>query len=107
MLCAVVGQDGSSPLIPLVEFGSPPRTQQDRLQIIEMMLWNASFCESGDHTLAAATHAIQQVTKAEADEYFVFVLSDANLGGYGQSARTTSSLASSPTPAPKESAPSM
>lgn len=48
-----------------------------------MMYWNASFCSSGDNTLAAMQHAIQEVTKEEGDEYFVFVLSDANLGRYG------------------------
>jgi hypothetical protein len=53
------------------------------MAIIEAMMWNASFCESGDHTLAAAAHAITEVRKAEGDDYFVFVLSDANLGGYG------------------------
>jgi hypothetical protein len=48
-----------------------------------MILWNAAFCESGDHTLAAAAHAISDVVKVEADDYLVFVLSDANLGAYG------------------------
>ena len=80
---SLVGQDGGSPLIPLISFGSPPTTQKARMEIVEQMIWNASFCESGDHTLAAAAHAIAEVVKAEADDYFVFVLSDANLGGYG------------------------
>lgn len=80
---SIVGHDGSSPLIPLVEFGRPPRTQAERLAIIEMMLWNASFCESGDHTLPAAANAITEVAKHDADDWFCFLVSDANLGGYG------------------------
>lgn len=89
---SIVGHDGSSPLIPLVEFGQPPRTQADRLAIIEMMIFNASFCESGDHTLAAAQHAISELVKQDADDYFCFILSDANLGAYGVSAESLSSV---------------
>ena len=43
--------------------------------------WNASFCGSGDHTLAAAVHAIHEVTQEEGDDYFVFVLSVSKLRG--------------------------
>ncbi len=30
-----------------------------------MMYWNATFCTSGDHTLAAAHHAIRDVLAEE------------------------------------------
>ena len=59
------GHDGESPVIPFVEFGKPPITQKERLAVLEMMYWNAMFCASGDHTLAAAHHAIKEVVKEE------------------------------------------
>lgn len=80
---SIIGQDGESPLIPFVNFGNPPKTAEGRLKVIDMMYWNAMFCLSGDHTLAAAHLAIEEVVKEEADDYFVFVLSDANLRSYG------------------------
>lgn len=85
---SIVGHDGESPLIPFVEFGKPPRDQKERLGVIEMMFWNASFCMSGDNTLAATELAIKEVIREEADDYFVFVLSDANFDAYGISAAT-------------------
>ncbi|KAL8189740.1 UNVERIFIED_CONTAM: hypothetical protein K2H54_005750 [Gekko kuhli] len=44
---------------------------------------HAQFCMSGDHTLEGTEHAIREIAKEEADEYFVIVLSDANLERYG------------------------
>ena len=38
---------------------------------------------SGDHTEAGLTHAITDVLSDPADDYFVFLLSDANLADYG------------------------
>ena len=40
---------------------------------------HAQFCMSGDHTLEGTEHAIKEIAKEEADEYFVIVLSDATL----------------------------
>lgn len=37
---------------------------------------------SGDNTLSATSHAIKEVAEHEADDYFVFVVSDANTGRY-------------------------
>lgn len=82
---SIVGHDGESPLIPFVNFGKPPTKQQERLEVIEKMFWNAMFCASGDHTLAAAEHAVKEVMKQDADDYYVFLLSDANLASYGVS----------------------
>jgi len=89
---SIVGQDGESAAIPFVDWGKPPKTKKDRLKIIEMMYWNASFCTSGDHTLAATHHAIQEVLAEQGDDYFVFVLSDANLGFYGINDKTLASV---------------
>lgn len=44
---------------------------------------HAQFCMSGDMTVEATKHAIADITKKEADEHFVIVLSDANLDRYG------------------------
>jgi von Willebrand factor A domain-containing protein 8 len=44
---------------------------------------HSQFCISGDSTLEAAKHAIEQITKEDVDEKFVIVLSDANLERYG------------------------
>ena len=79
-----------------------------------MMYWNATFCTSGDHTLAAAHHAIRDVISEEGyyfpfqsylflfssksflilfrDDYFVFILSDANLSFYGINDKTLASV---------------
>lgn len=37
---------------------------------------------SGDHTVEAIDHAVQRVVKEDGDDYFVFVVSDANLERY-------------------------
>jgi hypothetical protein len=39
---SIVGHDGESPLIPFVQWGNPPRTQQQRLDVIEMVRF--TFC---------------------------------------------------------------
>ena len=82
---SIVGHDGESAVIPFVEFGASPTSPADRWNVIEGMMWNATTCQSGDNTLAATEHAIMEVQKEAADEYFVFVLSDANLMAYGVS----------------------
>ena len=40
-----------------------------------------------DHTFEATQHAIEQISKEEADDHFVLVLSDANFDRYGLSPR--------------------
>ena len=47
------------------------------------MIAHSQFCISGDNTLAATKHGINALAKEEADEYFVIMLSDANLDVYG------------------------
>ncbi len=43
---------------------------------------HAQFCMSGDNTLEATKFAIEDITNKDGDEYFVIVLSDANLDRY-------------------------
>lgn len=35
-----------------------------------------------DNTLGAASHSVKEIVKEEADDYFVVVLSDANISQY-------------------------
>ena len=44
---------------------------------------HSQFCMSGDTTLEATRHAINTLSKEEADERFLIVLSDANFDRYG------------------------
>lgn len=44
---------------------------------------HSQFCMSGDYTLEGTEHAIKELSREEADEHFVIVLSDANLERYG------------------------
>ena len=92
---AITGHDGDSPIIPFVTFGKPPLLPADRLRVIEMMYYSTGDCGTGDHTLSAVEHAITEVLKAEADDYFVFLLSDANLAEYGVSAGNLAAILTS------------
>lgn len=52
--------------------------------LLQALHAHAQFCISGDHTLEAAKHAVEEIAKQEdVDERFVIVLSDANLERYG------------------------
>lgn len=52
------------------------------MNVLRMMYSHSRACVSGDNSLEAARRAVREVTEAEADDYFVFLLSDANLGRY-------------------------
>jgi len=82
---SIVGHSGDGPSIPFVEVGHPPKDRGDQLRVLQRMVAHTQFCMSGDHTLEAAAHAIQEVSQSveNADESFVFLVSDANLHRYG------------------------
>ena len=88
---AVYGHDGESCAIPFVRFGKPPATRAERLDVVDAVYWNALFCATGDTTLSAAERGVREVVAEEGDDYFLFVISDANLAMYGV---TPQSLAS-------------
>ena len=46
------------------------------------MIAHSEYCANGDNTLAALSVARQSIVKEEADDYFVFLVSDANLDRY-------------------------
>lgn len=82
---AVIGHSGETAWLPLVPMGQPPGNRRERLQVIRDMIQHSAYCRSGDHTLAASIKSMHEVTAEEADDYFVFLVSDANLEGYGVS----------------------
>merc|ERR1719174_2640352 len=77
------GHSGDSPELVFVEEGAPPRTEPERLRVLREMYAHCGQCGSGDNTIASAERAIKKLAKLEADEHFVFLLSDANLELYG------------------------
>ncbi|XP_075344945.1 von Willebrand factor A domain-containing protein 8 isoform X1 [Mycteria americana] len=79
----IVGHSGDGFDITLVGSDKVPKNNKQRLEILKIMHAHAQFCMSGDHTLEGTEHAIREIAKEEADEYFVIVLSDANLERYG------------------------
>jgi hypothetical protein len=46
----------------------------------------------GDHTLSAGEHALKEIVKEEGDDYFVFLLSDANLAAYGITSKSLATI---------------
>ncbi|XP_061485897.1 von Willebrand factor A domain-containing protein 8 isoform X2 [Rhineura floridana] len=79
----ITGHSGDGFNIALVDNDQVPKNNKQRLDILKIMHAHAQFCMSGDHTLEGTEHAIRDIAKEEADEYFVIVLSDANLERYG------------------------
>ncbi|PIK51485.1 putative von Willebrand factor A domain-containing protein 8 [Apostichopus japonicus] len=79
----IVGHSGEDFDSQFIKDDKPPKNNKQRLDTIKTMQAHAQFCMSGDMTVEATKHAIADITKKEADEHFVIVLSDANLDRYG------------------------
>ncbi|XP_075055872.1 von Willebrand factor A domain-containing protein 8 isoform X1 [Mixophyes fleayi] len=79
----VSGHSGDGYSIELIRCDKIPKNNKQRLDVLKTMHAHSQFCMSGDYTLEATEHAIQEIAKEDADEYFVIVLSDANLERYG------------------------
>jgi len=84
----IVGHSGDGYAFKFTEAMSPPENEAKRLKILKTMIAHSQFCSSGDHTLEATKYAIDQISKEEADDHFVVVLSDANFDRYGISPRS-------------------
>lgn len=80
---SIVGHSGTSASVPLVAFGNPPRTKEDRSVVVQKIYDHSRSTSSGDKSLEAAARATVEVTKEDADDYLVFLMSDANIGRYG------------------------
>ncbi|GBM19809.1 von Willebrand factor A domain-containing protein 8 [Araneus ventricosus] len=79
----IIGHSGEDFCIEFSKFGKPPKDRKERLELIRNMHAHTQFCMSGDNTLEATGHAIRTITKEDADEYFVIIMSDANFDRYG------------------------
>ena len=81
------GHSGDSEDVAFVLENEAPRNDRDRLQVIRKMDAHAEMCDSGDNTLACCRKAVHEIVQQDADEYAVFLFSDANLDQYGIGAR--------------------
>lgn len=81
---AIVGHSGSGPEAELfVPWGKPPKGPKEQLALVKRMAAHAQYAHAGDSTLEATSMAVKDVIKKPADEYYVFVVSDADLARYG------------------------
>lgn len=78
----IVGHSGDGANIEFVKEGKYPKSEKEEFEIISKMRAHSQYCLSGDNTLGAASHAIKTIVQDEADDYFVVVLSDANIAQY-------------------------
>ncbi|KAJ3333377.1 hypothetical protein HDU76_008821, partial [Blyttiomyces sp. JEL0837] len=82
----IVGHSGDSECIEFVNPSKLPANELERLKVLQNMAAHSQYCWSGDNTLEAARRAMKDVVQEEADDYFVIIISDANLSRYGISA---------------------
>lgn len=81
---SMVGHSGTGPEAELlVPWGRPPSSAKEQLDMVKRMAAHAQYAHSGDHTLEATDRAIKDVVRQPGDEYYVFVVSDADLARYG------------------------
>jgi hypothetical protein len=78
----MVGHSGEDVEISFVTPDRVPKNRKERMQVLQRMVAHSQFCMSGDHTLEAAELAMKRMAAEEADEKFVFVVSDANFDRY-------------------------
>lgn len=79
----IMGHSGDGFDIELVRTDKAPKNNKERLKVLKTMHAHAQFCMSGDYTLEGTEASIKELSREEADEHFVVVLSDANLERYG------------------------
>jgi hypothetical protein len=105
---SLTAHSGSTAELPLLEAGSPPATSDERARVVGSLFSHASSAASGqrsrslerggvskpsaachhlpnmagDHSMEAARRAIEAAAAVDADDRYVFLLSDANLGRY-------------------------
>ncbi|KAH8102169.1 AAA domain-containing protein [Cristinia sonorae] len=79
----IVGHSGDSSIIPLVEAGNYPTEIRDRWKIVEKMEMVTQYTFAGDNTVEAIEKSVTEVSKHDADDWFVIAITDANFGRYG------------------------
>ena len=83
----ISGHSGDAPDVELVAAHAVPSNDRERLQVVRKMVAHTELCDSGDNTMASCEMAVKNITKQDADEHVVFLLSDANLEQYGIDAK--------------------
>ncbi|KLO18907.1 hypothetical protein SCHPADRAFT_935748 [Schizopora paradoxa] len=78
----IYGHSGDSPTIPLVEVDNQPKGISDRWKVVEKMTMISQYAFAGDYTIEAIEKAVDEVSKFDADDWFVIAISDANFGRY-------------------------
>ncbi|KAG0792461.1 hypothetical protein G6F57_004554 [Rhizopus arrhizus] len=78
----IVGHSGDGANVEFVVPGKYPKTEKEEFDVISKMRAHSQYCLSGDNTLGAASHSMKEIVAEEADDYFVVVLSDANISQY-------------------------
>lgn len=83
MVYDFVAHHGESNHVQLTTFEKPPLSIGARWKILRDSDAIATYVMSGDSTLEAIDWSCRDITKEEADDYFVIALTDANLARYG------------------------
>eukprot|EP01061_Rhynchopus_euleeides_P000906 TRINITY_DN10649_c0_g1_i2.p2 TRINITY_DN10649_c0_g1~~TRINITY_DN10649_c0_g1_i2.p2 ORF type:complete len:324 (+),score=151.54 TRINITY_DN10649_c0_g1_i2:83-973(+) len=83
----LMAHSGDGPDHVFVPFENPPKTDLERLKVVEKMWAYAQHCQSGDHTLEGMQAATEHLKRRDrqagpADEKIVLAFSDANLDRY-------------------------
>ncbi|CAO3595524.1 unnamed protein product [Absidia cylindrospora] len=78
----IIGHSGDSANIEFVKPGNYPKNEKDEFEIISKMRAHSQYCLSGDNTLGAAAHSVKEIVAEDGDDYFVVILSDANITQY-------------------------
>ena len=80
---SMVGHSGTGPEAEqLVRWGEYPQGEAARLALLKKMEAHTQYCHSGDQTFEATRRAVAATAARDADERFVFVISDADLARY-------------------------
>lgn len=82
---SIIGHSGQTSELPLVDYGLPSRTREARTKVIDEIYSHARSAPTGDKSIEAALRASMSISEEPADDYLVFLFSDANLGRYGVS----------------------
>lgn len=79
----ITGHSGDGPSIPLVQAEMPPSELKERWKVVEKMRMIPQYAFAGDHTVEAILSGINDVSKHDADDWFVIAITDANFQRYG------------------------
>jgi len=79
----ITGHSGDGPDISLVQVAKPPSELKDRWKVIEKMRMVPQYAFAGDFTVEAILNGIEEVSKHDADDWFVIAITDANFQRYG------------------------